>query len=35
MGIKHLGQISVSGLSLVPNPAASSNALVLFTKLFI
>jgi len=35
IGIKHFGQISVNGLSLVPNPAARSNALVSFTKLFI
>ena len=30
MGIKHLGQLSVSGLRRVPNPAAKSKDLTLF-----
>jgi hypothetical protein len=30
IGIKHFGQLSVSGLSRVPNPAAKSKALTLF-----
>ena len=30
MGIRHFGQLSVSGLRRVPNPAAKSKALTLF-----
>jgi len=32
IGIKHFGQILVNGLSLVPNPAARSNAFILYDK---